>query len=363
MFFTEISDLKKTLSALQQETSVKALLLLMADAQETEPSELQSLLSLNNKPLLGGIFPELIANGERQNTGFLLMPLHHDIKVVTFQQENAASISKIQSDEVLESEGQAKSVFCFVNALWTGKNTFINTLYNELGPMVNYLGGGAGSLSFTSFPCVFANQSIIEHGAVIGLMNTPFSIGVAHGWHAISEPIKVTETQGNTIVSLNWKPAFEVYKAHVKEHANQTLTADNFFDVAKAYPLGLLRLDDEMIIRDPYATSEGHLHIVDQVPEGDYIRIMHGNTTSLLEGARLAVVASQNPDEKNNTQFCIDCISRVLFMQEDFSQELQLLNTQQEAQGILSIGEIANPAQTALELFNKTVVVAQWEDK
>lgn len=362
MFFTEISDLKKTLSALQQETSVKALLLLMADAQETEPSELQSLLSLNNKPLLGGIFPELIANGERQNTGFLLMPLHHDIKVVAFNNQEASKMSSSLTTEVLETGRQADSVFCFVNALWSEKSIFMDVLYNALGPMVNYLGGGAGSLSFTSFPCIFANQSIIEHGAVIGLMNTPFSIGVAHGWHAISEPIKVTETQGNTIVSLNWKPAFEVYKAHVKEHANQTLTADNFFDVAKAYPLGLLRLDDEMIVRDPYATEKGHLYVVDKVPEGDYIRIMHGSTTSLLEGARNAVVDAYVNEEPAYTQFCIDCISRVLFMKNDFNEELKLLNTRQKANGIISIGEIANPTQTALELFNKTVVVAQWEN-
>jgi len=116
-----------------------------------------------------------------------------------------------------------------------------------------------------------------------------------------------------------------------------------------------------MTIRDPYATEDGKLHIVDHVPEGEYIRIMNGNMNSLLEGAQKAVSAasaqSQNVDSEH---FCVDCISRVLYMQDDFSKELDLLNKDKPMNGVLSIGEIANPGDTVLELFNKTVVVAKW---
>jgi hypothetical protein len=162
-------------------------------------------------------------------------------------------------------------------------------------------------------------------------------------------------------VSLNWKPAFDVYRANIFNHSGLAIGQDNFFDIAKSYPLGLVKLDDEMIIRDPYATENGMLHIVDEVPEGEYIQIVHGDMGSLLEGAKIAVEKSNKYGDATFTQICIDCISRVLFMQEDFKNELNIMNKNQAANGMLSIGEIANPGNTALELYNKTVVIAQWK--
>jgi hypothetical protein len=165
------------------------------------------------------------------------------------------------------------------------------------------------------------------------------------------------------VISLNWKPAFEVYSSLVQEHSGQVINKENFFDIAKSYPFGLVKLDEEMIIRDPYATEDGMMHIVDEVPEGEYIRIMHGDIPLLLEGARQAVAKLNQTTVDENTLLCIDCISRVLFMQENFSAELDILNTTQKANGILSIGEIANSGNSSLTLYNKTIVVSQWKIK
>lgn len=363
MYFKNVETLKNGLIALQSNQNVKGILLFGCDNDRPTEVDFREVLSFNKKPLIGGIFPEIIADGERKEIGFVIIPLSEELEVMLFETKSDTSITAQLATQITSLSSEIGSVFCFVNALWEEKTAFMNGLYDELGPFVHYLGGGAGSLSFQSFPCVIANQNIFENAAVIGVIKSSFSIGVAHGWHQISEPIKVTETQGNTVVSLNWKPAFEVYKSYVEAHSNQVFTNDNFFEIAKSYPLGLVRLDDEMIIRDPYATENGMLHIVDEVPEGEYIRIMHGNRSSLLEGAKHAVEKSENSDNHNFTQLCIDCISRVLFMKDDFKEELNFLNKNQKANGILSIGEIANPGNFVLELFNKTVVVAQWKEK
>ena len=364
MFISDLQSLKNILQVWQNDSNVMGILLFACDQNRPSTEDLQSLLHLNSKPLMGGIFPEIIADGERKKEGFLIMPLESSWVVTSIENTNdETSMKEYLNTWTNESSVEIETVFCFVNALWPQKTALINTMYDALGPFVHYLGGGAGSLSFQSFPCVFANQKIVENGAVLGITQKTLSIGVAHGWHSISEPIKVTETNENTIVSLNWKPAFEVYQSWVEAHANQKINETNFFDIAKSYPLGFVRLDDEMIIRDPYATSDLKLHVVDEVPEGEYIRIMHGSTESLLEGAKNAVLESSWPNHDRTTQFCIDCISRVLFMEDDFIKELNFLNKNQEANGILSIGEIANPMNAPLELYNKTVVVAQWKKK
>jgi hypothetical protein len=362
MYIQDITQLKKTIVAIQSEYDINALLLFASDNNKLSVSEIQSVLNLNHKPLLGGIFPEIIADGERKETGFLIIPLYEQLDVAVFEiKECEKSVATRFEEWIANCNMEIGSVLCFYNALWSQKTSFMNEMYDALGPMVHYLGGGAGSLSFQSFPCVFANRRIAEHAAVIGLMENTVSIGVAHGWQPITEAIKVTETKGNSIVSLNWKPAFEVYKATVEKHSGRPITEENFFDMAKAYPLGLVRLDDEMIIRDPFAAKNGVIHILDEAPEGEYIRIMHGDILSMLHGAQSALDQSETGDNEDVTHLCINCISRVLYMQDDFVKELSLLNKNYLTNGILSIGELANPGNSTLEIFNKTVVVAQWK--
>jgi hypothetical protein len=362
MYINEIHSLENALIALQKENEIKSILLFGCDMDKPSTHELEAVLSKNNKPLIGGIFPEIIADGIRQVTGFVLIPLRHTLAVGVFESctqpaDCVMDLEKWTGQQSIEP----LSIFCFIDAFWSNKTQFMSGLYDMFGPFVKYLGGGAGSLSFKSMPCLFANQKIVQNAAVIGLMQEPMSIGVAHGWHPISDAIKVTETKGNSIITLNWRPAFEVYSEQISEHSQKVITQENFFEIAKSYPLGLVNMDDEMLIRDPFATENGMLHIVDEVPEGEYVRIMHGDMISLLSGAELAMTEMGNNQNSDQDNLCIDCISRVLFMKEDFNKELEILNRNQPINGVLSIGEIANPGSSNLALLNKTVVTAQWE--
>jgi len=363
MYLSDKNILRQRLESLQNDASIHGLLLFGADKDKLPVSEMRAILEINDKALIGGVFPELIAEGERKEKGFVLIPIEESFEVLTFETQSENSIP-FQLEKKLNSISTEKeSVFCFCNALWNEKTFFIQELYNHLGPFVNYIGGGTGSLSFDSFPSVWANQCILEEGAVIGIIESQMKIGVSHGWHPITEPIKVTEAKGNTIISLNWEPAFEIYKSYIETHSKQDFDESNFFDIAKNYPLGLVKLDDEMVVRDPYSTEKGTLQVIDEVPQGEYIRIMNGNISSLIDGAKHAVEKSISSSETKTTTLSIDCISRVLFMQDEFKKELKVLNKNQKAHGVLSIGEIANQKDSVLEIFNKTVVVGQWKKK
>ncbi len=363
MYIANLGLLRQILIEISEDNSIKSLLLFCGDNDKPAPEELSEVLKCNNKPLIGGIFPAIIANGERKQSGFMLIPLDETITTGLFQSQDSATDIAVHFNKwVNENNTATASIFCFFDGMWSSKTRFMCELYDYFGPFVNYMGGGAGSLSFKSFPCIFANHKVVENSAVIGLFPHPLKIGVAHGWAPVSEPIKVTEARGNNIITLNWRPAFEVYSEQIKLHSGKTLSEKFFFDTAGYYPLGLVQLDSEMTIRVLYSAENGVLHALDEVPQGEYIRIMHGSAESLLQSARRALAESElTGSNEESERLCIESISRVLYHEDDFSKELALLNKNKPVNGILSIGQIANPGNTSLKLFNKTIAVAQWK--
>lgn len=357
-------NLTRQLANLGIDKGVESLLFFMADEASFSEDFLIPLLQKNKKPIIGGVFPELIFNGDRKKQGTLLIPLSFKLKT------QLLDLSKTHKDffEELEiaycdTEHPSSSLYVFTDALGECKDDFIESLFNLFGINLTYIGGGAGSLNFQPFKCIINNDGLHSNAAIIGWAPKRIALGVAHGWHSISEPLKVTKTQNNQIESINWKPAFEIYKKIVESHSGMKFTKDNFFDIAKSYPLGIAKMDAEMVVRDPFMVTNNMLHIVDTIHESEFISVLHGNMDSLLKGAENAIeiACSKTDDSMERTSvFCIDCISRVLFMQDDFKEELKIIGKKSIVNGILSIGEIASADASFLEIYNKTVVVGIW---
>ena len=360
----DISKLAKYLNQLDKEEDTKAILFLMADADHYAKEELNPLLNTCSKPILGGIFPELIFEGKRKRTGVLLLPLSVELKVQVFDLSENIDLQQRQLEEIQkDSMNPLGSLFVFVDSLASKKTQFIEILFNFFGVNTSYIGGGAGSLSFEPIACIISNQGFHENSAVIGWGSQNMSLGVAHGWHSFSDVLKVTETENNVIKSLNWRPAFEVYKELVEAHSNIKLTTTNFSEIAKSYPLGIEKLDAEMVARGPIKTCDNELYFLDSIYAGEYVKVLHGNLESLIKGAEIAKKrALSNLGEKmdQNSIFTIDCISRAIFLGDFFSKELEVISKNKHVSGILAIGEIANEGDSLLEIYNKTIVLGVW---
>lgn len=358
-----ITSLKSHLFNYENDKNVKSVLFFMADEQHYNESELNPILNKISKPIIGGIFPEIIFKSNRQFTGVLLIPLQFELNTQLIKLSNSAeSILKQLKTTQQNSIDSSSSLFVFYDALSDNKSRFIENLFNFFGVNPTYIGGGAGSLSFNSFPCIINNYGLHKNAAVIGWTSNKIAIGAAHGWESISTPLKVTKTFKNEIIDINWKPAFETYKEIVELHSNKKFNNTNFFKIAKSYPLGISKIDAEKVVRDPYKTFKNKLYLIDIIHEGEYIEIMNGNTKSLLQSALTATEKAFSNSDKSQikTTFCLDCISRALYMQDSFDMELNVVEKKAPTSGILSIGEIANSGESVLEIFNKTIVIAIW---
>ncbi len=357
-----VEQLADELATRSNNNNVKSIMLLSANTTDAET--LTPILKEVSKPIFGGIFPGLIYFEEKFEKGYIIVSVTSNTELVVL--ENISSSNSNFEDILLQNVpkfAKTKTMFVYVDGLSRKINSLIESLFAIFGLEFNYIGGGAGSLSLQQMPCIFTNKGVLEDATVLVGIEKESGIGVKHGWHSIAGPYKVTEAEGTEIKKLDYLPAFDIYKKTVDEHSGKSITEDNFFDIAKAYPFGISKVDAERIVRDPLTVSPTKsLVCVGEVETGAFVNILTGNKDTLVGAASEATLqARQNkPSETVESFFFVDCISRVLFLESEFNSEITAVFSQNRKVplfGILSLGEIANSGGDYLEFYNKTSVV------
>ena len=363
-----VKGFNNTIDEVLKHENVKGLLILACDANGFTPDNVDRKLKEVPVPLFGGIFPEIIHGKEKLERGTIVAGFYRKPNVHIIPE---LSNEAIEYDEVIDEKipeiGNTKTIFILVDGFSKRISTLIDGLFNIFGLEFNYIGGGAGSLSMKQKPCLFSNEGLIQDSALLAMMNMESGVGVSHGWEKISGPYRVTESDKNVIKTLDWKPAFEVYREIVEKHSGQVFTDDNFFDIAKCYPFGISKLGVEKIVRDPFKPGEGgSLICVGEVPQESFIDILTGDVSSLVSAAGKALALAREafkPKSNNKTVLFMDCISRVLFLGDKFKKELNAVYEENiPLIGALTIGEIANSGKDYLEFYNKTSVIGILED-
>lgn len=315
---------------------------------------------------MGGVFPKVIHGTSILDQGIVVNTLNNldSIFLIKNISSKAYTIPKIVFDE-----NQNYSLLTYVDGLTSNISHYLSELYENYGMQTNYFGGGAGSITLEQKPCVFNNEGVFQDAAVFGVMKMKSSIGVKHGWSKIAGPFVITKAEGNVIQEINWKNPFDVYKEVVELHSGQTFTDDNFFDIAKGYPFGILKDNSECIVRDPLMVNEeGQLICVGELENNTVVDILNGDSHSLINAAQSAATNSLLSASSPRKAIIIDCISRVLFLQDNFNNELTavsstLLNDFPSISigGAVTLGEISSYGEGFLEFYNKTIVVGLFE--
>lgn len=349
-------------------TDVKSLFILTCDANGFRPESLNPILEKIPVPVFGGIFPAVIHGKEKMDTGTIVVGLKEEARTVVIPDLSNAGADYVKIiDHNIPEIGAVNTMMVFVDGLSKRIDAFIDSLFTVFGLENNYIGGGAGSLSMKQKPCLITNRGLLEDCAVLALLDAVSGVGVAHGWKPVSGPYRVTESKQNKIKSLDWKPAFEVYKEAVEEYDGWIIDKNNFFNTTKAYPFGLTGIGAEQVVRDPVLVEKDNsLVCVGEVPEGSLIDLLKGDEHSLIRAAGMAMDLGEKafkPRTGKSITIFIDCISRVLFLDEEFTRELDAVHREnQPLIGACTLGEIANSGNDYLEFYNKTSVAALLEE-
>ncbi|NPA59240.1 MAG: hypothetical protein GXO30_02070 [Epsilonproteobacteria bacterium] len=347
MLFDSIDEIIKKYTNSSQE-----LLLLVAEHSDFEHSKLSNMQS----NICGAIFPQIIYQEQNYDNKIMVVELDKKTKTLLTPLKDFHR-KKISSD--------IKDLIVFVDGLSSNIDIFLESLYESTPVNTNIIGAGAGKMTLKQDKVLFTKNSIVEDSALILISSIDLSISAKHGWQKIAGPFIANDVKKNILYSVDYRDAFELYKEVIENDSKLTFNENNFFDIAKSYPLGIVKLDDEILVRDPIALKANSLILVGDMDKNSVIYILKGKKDSLINSAKLATKEAISGKDDFNGIFIVNCISRVLFLEDDFQDELKAIkNTINQSKfsmfGVISLGEIANTNRDYINFYNKTCVIGAY---
>ncbi len=322
---------------------------------ERTATEFLGVLSSLEQPYYGALLPALIADGAVVDGGALLLDPGLDVHVelVPDLSDFAGPSSKLTANCTL---------LCFLDAFSSGISSFLLNLFEALPDACHVMGGGAGKMTLVQEPVIFSHDGMFMNAALLIGIERRSGLGVGHGWERFQGPFLVTSAEGNSIRGLDYGPAADLYCDVVQQSTGQHFAADNFFDLAKAYPFGIVGQGSEVVVRDPVASNGGSIALVGPVSNYAVVNILRGDNQSLLKAAvQVAERARAGKEGPTHEVLVFDCISRAMFLEADFQEELNGIARVFDGTplfGALTFGEIASNGSVSIEFHNKTCVVA-----
>lgn len=359
-----VEGLRRSLDQLADDPAVEAVFLLAADGNEFEAEQLDPVLKACRLPVFGGVFPGIIHDRKQHERGTIVAALttKPDIAVLA-DLSNESSDYEQALDDLQFPDREDSTMIVLVDGFARRISSLLEALFNVFGLEQNYIGGGAGSLTRQHLPCLLTNDGMTRDAAILARLPVRSGIGVNHGWQTVDGPFLVTKSDQNVIHELECQPALDLYREVVRRSGSAQIHEHNLFDVAKQFPFGIQRYDAEMVVRDPISlTGETGLVCVGEVPQNSAVFVLTGTPDQLIDAASQALAQARSAfaprtDIEPTTVF-FDCISRVLFLGDEFDREIAAgLHDSSSHFGALTIGEIATSGSEFLEFYNKTSVV------
>lgn len=313
-------------------------------------------------PVFGGVFPGVIYGDSWYKEGVVGCSIRRPFSLQIVR--NLGCFEGLSEGKV---NGSTKTFLIIVDGMASNISSFLGMLYETHIGQVSFIGGGAGRLMLDRKPVLFTEEEYFTDGALVIEMQSPVGVGVNHGWELMFGPLVANRTLGNVLIELNWQPAFINYRQILEERFGLNITAENFFEIAKQYPFGMVKMDETIVVRDPLKLDDHNsIILVGEVPENSVLMILKGNSPNLIKAAGEAASTAlvRFKEQTGNTgrgALVINCISRALYLGDDMARELRTIRSNIPSNlcvfGFLSLGEIASCENKYVEFYNKTTVI------
>jgi hypothetical protein len=271
------------------------------------------------------------------------------VEVHTVNINNDPENASIELAEHFKQEG-LKSLFVLSDGQMVNGTDLTNTLQNILPDGTVITGGLAGDGTNFSETVLWHNSDY-GSGKIIGCGFYGDNLRIGHGsmggWDPFGPKRLITKSDDNILYSLDDKPALDLYKTYLGEHAKDLPAS------ALLFPLLITGNQDkpEVIRTILNINKDDHSMIfAGDIPEGCYAQLMKANFDRLIDGAETAAKNAINSSlseqqQKNGLVIMISCVGRRLLLKQRTEEELEAVKeTFGESNlytGFYSYGEIS----------------------
>ncbi|MEI8327080.1 MAG: FIST C-terminal domain-containing protein, partial [Betaproteobacteria bacterium] len=243
----------------------------------------------------------------------------------------------------------------------------IDGMTAQLGAAVPIAGGLAGDDGAFQKTYTLCNQGVsCTRLVAVGLKGEAlqFARGSFGGWKPFGRARRVTRSANNVLYELDGEPALEIYKRYLGEHAKDLPGSGLLFPFEM---LGDAR-EPTGLIRTILGVNEadGSMTLAGAISQGGYLRLMHAQTDSLVDGAQEAARATLRlmaQPTGAGLALLVSCVGRKLLMGGRVDEETEIVHTTLGAQatlaGFYSYGEIGpGPKILSCQLHNQTMTIS-----
>ncbi len=265
----------------------------------------------------------------------------------------------------LNQEG-LKHVFIMSEGLNINGSELVRGLREVLPVGVGATGGLAGDGADFKETFVLNKDGQPESQLVsaLGFYGDSIEFGYASlgGWDSFGVERMVTKSKNNVLYELDGKPALDLYKSFLGDHAAELPASGLLF------PLNMrIGKDSIPVVRTILAVNEEEhsLTFAGDIPEGAYVRLMKANFDRLIEGAVGA--AKSTVVNEPDIAILISCVGRKLVLKQMIEEEVEgvadILGDGATYCGFYSYGEISPfSIGASCELHNQTMTITTMKE-
>lgn len=257
-----------------------------------------------------------------------------------------------------------RHVFVLSDGLSVNGSELVRGLADGLPANVSMTGGLSGDGDrFQETYVIAGDRAVPGIVSAVGLHGAALRVGCASlgGWDTFGPERMITRSEGNVLYEMDGKPALDLYRRYLGEHA------DGLPGTGLLFPLSIRTEEtDQPLVRTILAINEaeGSLTFAGDVPEGAYSRLMRANFNRLIDGAAGAARATNHSIGSMETELAIliSCVGRKMVLRQRVEEELEgvrdVLGPQAALTGFYSYGEISPFTPNArCELHNQTMTI------
>ncbi len=255
-------------------------------------------------------------------------------------------------------------VFVLSEGLDVNGSDLVRGLVDHLPAGITATGGLSGDGDrFESTGVVFEGRLTSHRVAAVGFYGKNLRIGYGSmgGWDAFGPDRRITRSERNVLFEIDGKPALELFKRYLGEHAKGLPSTGLLF------PLSLYtEADAEPVVRTILSIDEeaNSITFAGDIPTGARARLMKANFERLVDGACRAAETNAVALGEIHAELAIliSCVGRKLVLGQRIEEEVEavrdVLGDDVPLAGFYSYGEISPFSPSArCELHNQTMTI------